>query len=265
MNRQSRIQWLKFIFRILVLLVLLWLAASRPEEWSGETSVLEGMNFFHRWSVLHLLWLLYLWFMLEKLLPALTGRPRGCQKFRKKEFLPTAAYIKWKQEGSPKTADNSFWRQYQKEQSVSRRGAILVLSAWLFAIAIVAGLRALQQTGRLAPAWLDNRILLIASALFYIGELICLNLWCPFRDIFMKNRCCTQCRIYNWDAGMLVVPLLFLKGFYSYSLLAAAVLVVGCWEWNHLFHRERFYPASNARLQCGNCTGELGCKRQRPS
>ena len=133
-------------------------------------------------------------------------------------------------------------------------------AAWVFAAWIAAALAMyLLQKHQI----LGTREFLIGSALFYVGDLVCLLIWCPFRDIFMKTRCCTQCRIYNWDVLMLIVPILFVRGFFSYSLLLPALAVVGTWEWNYRRHPERFLPSSNACLQCRNCQGEIGCVRLR--
>lgn len=263
MKRAYQIEWIKFGFRILVLVAVVVLAFTGAVEWSGNNSVLEGMNFFRHFSVLHVLWLLYAWYMLEKLLPISIIKPRGSRKYLKSEFSPTKEYEAWLAEGAPKTEESPFWQKYQKEQKNYRKGALLVLGAWLFGVLLIVSIRLLQKQQILDYQIFGNRELLILSVLFYVGDLVCILIWCPFRDIFMKNQCCTQCRVYNWDTMMLIVPLLFIKGFYSYSLLAGAVLVVGLWEWNHCFHRERFYPTTNACLQCGNCQGELGCKRLR--
>lgn len=244
-KRLNKIYWGKFGFRILVLTGVVWISFARPRE----LMVLEGMNFFRHFSVLHLLWLLWAWYMLEKLLPLKQRKPKGCLKYRKDEFRGTKEYENWLAEGMP--SDSAFRQKFQKERNWYSKGAWLVFGAWMLgAVAIFL----LQRYGILG-----NRELLIGSLLFYIGDLVCILLWCPFRDILMKNQCCTKCRIYNWDTLMLILPILFIPGFFSYSLLIGALGVVGSWEVSHLRHPERFYSSSNACLQCGNCQGELGC------
>lgn len=245
------IYWVRFGFRILVCAGVVWIALTRPEE----LTVLEGMNFFRHFSVLHLLWLLWAWYMLEKLLPRRNRKPRGYMKYQRAEFQATPEYAAWVAEGKPREDASVFWQGYRNERKQYGKGAWLVFAAWVLG---AAGIGILQGTGILGV-----RELLIGSALFYVGDMVCILLWCPFRDIFMKNRCCTQCRIYNWDTLMLIVPILYIRGFFSYSLLLGAILVVGIWEMTHLRHPERFYSASNACLQCGNCTGEPGCIRWR--
>ena len=54
------------------------------------------------------------------------------------------------------------------------------------------------------------------SVLFYVCDLICVLIWCPFR-LIMKNRCCTTCRIFNWDHLMMFSPLIFVGGLLTRS------------------------------------------------
>ncbi len=44
------------------------------------------------------------------------------------------------------------------------------------------------------------------------------------------NKCCTTCRIFNWDHLMMFTPMLFVKGFSSYSLILVAISVFAAWE-----------------------------------
>lgn len=241
--------WVKFGLRILVLIAMVWIVLFHPEE----LKVLEGMNFFRHFSVLHIVWALWAWYMLEKLLPLNNQKPKGCMKYRNAEFQPTKAYAEWLAEGAPKEKTSGFWQAYRAEKKRYARGAWLVFGAWLLVAVGIVLLRRFCLIG--------NRELFIASCLFYVGDMVCILIWCPFRDVMMKNRCCTQCRIYNWDTMMLILPIVFVKGFFSYSLFAGAMVVVTIWEGSHLVHPERFYPISNVCLQCGNCKGELGCRR----
>lgn len=56
---------------------------------------------------------------------------------------------------------------------------------------------------------IDRTALFMISVLFYVCDLICVLIWCPFR-LIMKNRCCTTCRIFNWDHLMMFSPLIFM-------------------------------------------------------
>lgn len=73
----------------------------------------------------------------------------------------------------------------------------------------------------------------------------------------MKNRCCTTCRIFNWDHLMMFTPMLFVDSFYSWSLLAVSLAVWLLWEACVLLFPERFCELTNAALQCSQCTDKL--------
>lgn len=248
LKKKYRLNWSKFLFRILVLAGILVTVLKFP----GEMKVLEGMNFFRHFSILHLFWLAWLWYMLEKLLPIKNLRPLGADKYRKAcyQSVQERNSEKNKVQNAEQESDSIQINQDDKRQTDRRTGR--VLAAWmLVAVGLLAGHRFWR---------LDDRFCLVLTGLFYIGDLVCLLIWCPFRDVFMKNRCCTQCRIYNWDTWMLVLPLAVTGGFYGLSLFGMALVVTGLWEWNYHRYPERFYPQTNRNLQCGACKGEPGCK-----
>ena len=80
--------------------------------------------------------------------------------------------------------------------------------------------------------------------------------WCPFR-LMMKTRCCTTCRIFNWDHLMMFSPLIFMGGFYAISLVVLAVLAWLIWEICILLYPERFWEITNVALRCSECTDKL--------
>jgi len=99
-----------------------------------------------------------------------------------------------------------------------------------------------------------------------VCDLICVLIWCPFR-LIMKTRCCTTCRIFNWDHLMMFTPMLFVKSFFAASLLAMAIAVWAVWELCVAIYPERFWEGSNDALKCANCTDKLCtqyCRRLRP-
>jgi hypothetical protein len=81
-------------------------------------------------------------------------------------------------------------------------------------------------------------------------------IWCPFR-LIMKNKCCTTCRIFNWDHLMMFTPMMFVISFYSLSLLAMSVVAFVVWELCVLIFPERFWEYSNSSLKCSECTDKL--------
>ena len=73
----------------------------------------------------------------------------------------------------------------------------------------------------------------------------------------MKTRCCTECRIFNWDHLMMFSPLLFVDGFYARSLVVMAAAVFILWEYCIMAYPERFWEMSNEALKCSSCTDKL--------
>ena len=100
-------------------------------------------------------------------------------------------------------------------------------------------------------------VLVIISLVFSVCDIICILYFCPFQTWFMKNRCCTTCRIYNWDFAMMFTPLVFIPHVYTYSLLGAALLLLLKWEITYRRHPERFSVATNKCLDCSLCEEKL--------
>ena len=94
------------------------------------------------------------------------------------------------------------------------------------------------------------------SIFFYVCDLICVLIWCPFR-LLMKNKCCTTCRIFNWDHLMMFAPLIFIGGFFATSLVVMAILAWLVWEVAVMIYPERFSELTNEALKCSECTDKL--------
>ncbi|MBQ6174064.1 MAG: hypothetical protein IJK28_05525 [Clostridia bacterium] len=104
---------------------------------------------------------------------------------------------------------------------------------------------------------LDDGIMLLLCSAYSVCDIICILFFCPFQTWFMKNKCCSVCRIYNWDYAMMFTPLFFVRKSYSWSLLALSVALLIRWEITFYLHPERFSEATNDYLQCKNCTEKL--------
>ena len=104
-------------------------------------------------------------------------------------------------------------------------------------------------------------ILVLISLAYSVCDLICIMFFCPFQAWMMKNKCCTTCRIYNWDYPMMFTPLIFLVArpapVLHYVLLGASLAVLLVWEIMYIRHPERFTENTNARLSCKNCNEKL--------
>lgn len=95
-----------------------------------------------------------------------------------------------------------------------------------------------------------------------IVDALCITIWCPYRNWLVKNKCCNNCRIFNWGYFMATSPLLIIPSFWTYSIVALTFAIFIQWEFLHLKFPERFYEVSNKNLQCGNCPEETGYCRK---
>ena len=104
---------------------------------------------------------------------------------------------------------------------------------------------------------LDDGIMILLCSAYSVCDIICILFFCPFQTWFMKNKCCSACRIYNWDYAMMFTPLFFVRKDYSWSLLVLSVALLIRWEITFYLHPERFSEKTNDYLQCRNCTEKL--------
>lgn len=239
-SKIRKIYMARLVGRCAVLLAAFGLCFLAP----GQFTVLQGMEFFDRVSLLHVLWVIWMIDMVCQLIPAKQNLALGSKKLFARYFLPSKGKI-----------DLKALKQYIVETT---RSAYRILILWCL---LIAALGVLHNKGIL-----NDTGLFMVSVLFYVCDLICVLIWCPFR-LLLKNRCCTTCRIFNWDHVMMFTPMIFVNGFYSISLLVVSVAVWAVWELSVLLHPERFWANSNETLQCANCTDKLCtqyCQKLRP-
>ena len=127
--------------------------------------------------------------------------------------------------------------------------AILVALVWIVFNAIFG---ALHMAGIL-----DDGIMILLCVAYSVCDMICILFFCPFQSWFMKNKCCSTCRIYNWDYAMMFTPLFFVQKTYTWSLLALSMALLVRWELTFFRHPERFSERTNDYLRCQNCTEKL--------
>ena len=221
---------LRLIGRSLVLLICTLCCFLCPQIFS----VLEGNNFFRTLSPLHLLWAIWVMDMFLQIVPVKNKVALGSQKLFANRFRPIREKVNYKA---------------LKNHVVSTTAAAYkVMMIW---IALVAVIGVLYYTDVIHNVWL-----FMISVVFYVCDLICVLIWCPFR-LIMKNKCCTTCRIFNWDHLMMFSPLIFMGGFYAVSLFAMAVVAWLIWELCVMLYPERFWEMTNASLKCSECTDKL--------
>lgn len=180
------------------------------------------------------IWLFFIIEMILRFFPAKI-ESMGCQKQFKKNYIPTEAETK-------------------KVTVQSGIVTFAVFSAW---IALNAIFGILYYTHII-----DDGILLLIALAYSVCDCICILFFCPFQTWFMKNKCCTTCRIYNWDYAMMFTPLIFMPSLYNWTLLGAALILLIRWEITLKLHPERFSEKCNKSLHCANCTEKL-CQHKR--
>lgn len=240
-SRIRRLYTIRLILRIAVFLLCAIIYFFRREL----LDILHGWNFFRGFSPLHILWFVWMLDMLWQLFPVREEIALGSQKLFKFRFQPIKEAINY-----PALRDYII---------KTTRAAYKVFLLWA---AFIAGLVVLFVKGILGSGEL-----FMITVLFYVCDLICVLVWCPFR-LIMKNRCCTTCRIFNWDHLMMFTPMLLVKGFYSISLLLMSIAVWLVWELCVMMYPERFWERSNDALTCANCTDKLCtqyCQKLRPA
>ena len=221
---------IRLIARCVVFVLCVLLFILRPAEFE----LLKNGNFFSRFSVLHLLWAVWVCDMIAQLVPVKGKVALGSQKLFRQRFRPIREKINYQA-----------LRQYVVSTT---KAAYQVMLLW---VVLLAAIGSLYYKRILSAA-----MLFLISVTFYVCDLICVLIWCPFR-LILKNRCCTTCRIFNWDHLMMFTPMIFIKGFYSRSLLLMAFAVWLIWEICVLLYPERFWEYSNVALRCSECTDKL--------
>ena len=182
--------------------------------------------------LLVVIWIIYAVEMFLRFFPSKLESP-GCQKQFARNYLPT---------GEEKPRLQSWKRTFS------------VALAWVILNAAIGILYYTQV--------IDIGILVLISFAYGVCDMICILFFCPFQTWFMKNRCCTDCRIYNWDFAMMFTPYVFIPNVYTWSLLGMSLLLLFRWEITLHLHPERCAENTNACISCKNCNEKL-CSHKR--
>ena len=224
----------RYCFRLavrgLILIACALASVLRPEIFG----VLERGAFFKAFSPLHILWMLWLADMVQQIVPLKNKVALGSMKLWANRFQP----IK----------DKVNYESLRSYIISTTKAAYKVMVLWILLVGVIGLLYYVGILGKIG--------LFLITVTFYVCDLICVLIWCPFR-LLMKNRCCTTCRIFNWDHLMMFSPLIFMGGFYAVSLVVLAVLAWLVWELCVMMYPERFWERSNAALKCSACTDKL--------
>jgi len=221
---------MRLIGRCIVLLICSMLCFFAPQEFA----VLEGATFFLKPSLLHILWLIWVADMIQQIVPLKNELPLGSMKLFASRFHPIRGKINYEA-----------LREYIITTTKAAYKVFLLWCGLLTVIGILYYTRVLNKP-----------VLFLISVIFYVCDLICVLIWCPFR-LMMRTRCCTTCRIFNWDHLMMFSPMVFMGGFYAMSLVLTALAAWLVWELCVMMYPERFWDKSNLALKCSECTDKL--------
>lgn len=130
------------------------------------------------------------------------------------------------------------------------KGAIASALAWVVLNSVV--LTALSLCNLMTPA-----AAVVLTLLYSVCDEVCILFFCPFQVFFLRNRCCTQCRIHNWDYLMMCTPMILFTSAYSMSLLLLSAAVVIRWEAALRKNPQLFMAETNENLRCDRCDDRL--------
>ena len=151
MSKIRKVYFTKLIARITILLASIILYFYAPEQFD----VVEGWNFFKKFSIFHVLWGLWVYDMVSQLFPV-KNIALGSQKFFKEKFRPALH----------KLLDLDKLKEFIKN---TNKAAGKVLALWAAFIGVISALRAFKV--------LDNKHLFLISIAFYVCDLICVLIW----------------------------------------------------------------------------------------
>lgn len=182
---------------------------------------------------LHVLWVIFMVIMLMHIFPG-NRLTMALRKAEKEEFVPVPDY------------DKGELLEFVKNQNVK---AWYVMLVWLIFNCIFGALYLCKV--------IEESDLIMLTIFFFLCDYICILFFCPFQTLIMKNKCCVNCRIYDWGHFMMFTPMLFIKDFFSWSLFVTSFIVLIRWEIVYAKHPERFWSGSNQRLKCANCNDKI--------
>ena len=219
----STVHYVRLVYRS-VLFILLLISYIRSLIYS-DTTFVETVEQIP--IIIYVTWGVFVVEMIMRFFPSKFESP-GCQK--------------------------QFARNYKKSGSTDidisdNNATVLVAITWIVFNGIFG---ALHMVGVL-----DDGIMILLCSAYSICDIICILFFCPFQTIFLKNKCCCTCRIYNWDYAMMFTPLFFVSKTYTWSLLVLSVALLIRWELTFYLHPERFSEKTNDYLRCANCTEKL--------
>ncbi len=183
-----------------------------------------GLNF------MHILWAGFMGMMLAHLFPK-ESKTMALLKRKEKRYDAVENYSRID------------LLEYVQDRNIKAWRVMLV---WLVGNGIIGSLYVMNV--------LDTADMVMLSVFYFLCDYICILFYCPFQSHIMQNKCCVNCRIYDWGHFMMFTPMVFIHNFYALSLFFTGGVVLIHWELVYARHPERFYEGSNKQLKCANCT-----------
>ena len=169
MSKTRKAYWLRFWGRCIIVAIMLMVYIYKRDAFN----IAKGWNFFERFSPLHLLWGIWMWDMILQLIPIKAHISIGSQKIFASVFRPIKEKI------SKENLKKYLWD--------TTRSAYVVMLIWIV-MNIAIGYLYLNGI-------IDVASVFMIPVIFYLCDLICVLIWCPFR-LIVKTKCCTTCRIF---------------------------------------------------------------------
>ena len=221
---------IKFIFRLTIFVSVLLLYLTKKElllDILKHQFSLYVVDF--KITPLHVLWAIFMGIMILHLFPN-RELSMALRKNKKENYMEVPGYSELE------------LLKFVQDQNVKAWKIMLI---WLSGNAVVGVLYLFKM--------IDVADLLMLTVFYFLSDYICILLFCPFQTGIMKNKCCVNCRIYDWGHFMMFTPMLFIQNFYSWSLFFTSLVVLIHWEIIYAKYPQRFWSGSNQTLQCQNC------------
>ncbi len=229
LTNQLMFYGVKLVFRVAVVLSMYVLYFTRRDL----IMVYMEQPFYKGITIVHVIWFIFMSLMALHLLSATGLVDRLTMAIRKSKasvYVPVENY------------DRLELLEYVQDMNLRSWKVMLV---WLGLNSVIGLLYVLNI--------FHNEELLMCTVTFYLCDYICILFFCPFQTFIMHDKCCVNCRIYDWGHFMMFTPMLFIKNFYSWSLFFMSCIVLLHWELIYARHPERFWEGSNKVLKCQNC------------
>lgn len=224
-TNKMRFYLFKFSLRIIAfgIMIALYIRDKAIFYQYTVTSITEKFNF------MHFMWMIFMCLMISHIFPTKVIS-MGAGKIKKSNFVPIENY-----------SESELLRFVHNENKKAWKSMIV----WLIGNAVIGMLYFLNIIGK--PE------LLLIVGFYFISDYICILIFCPFQTFGQKDKCCVNCRIYDWGHFFMFTPMLFIRSFYSWSLFFMGAVVIIHWEYLWTNYPERFWYGSNRTLSCAVC------------